>query len=86
MPSAILECGNFDTFHSAKRSIQYLLDKWGLQCALVPRESFDFDDFRFTGDNDTIDDEHSNDVPLVRMNAGSLSSVFVLVISSKQCV
>ncbi|KAI9005487.1 putative methyltransferase-domain-containing protein [Phycomyces nitens] len=26
---------------SAKRSIQYLLDKWSLQCRLIPKESFE---------------------------------------------
>ncbi|KAI8145455.1 hypothetical protein BJV82DRAFT_511658, partial [Fennellomyces sp. T-0311] len=68
---------------SAKRSIQYLLDKWGLQCAIIPRESFDFDEFRFTSDDDMMGDEQDHAVPLVKMNAGSLSSVFMLVISSK---
>ncbi|KAI9485090.1 putative methyltransferase-domain-containing protein [Zychaea mexicana] len=74
---------------SAKRSIQYLLDKWGLQCSSISRESFEFDEFRFTHRDDTSDkedgdgDEDSDSIPSVRMNAGSLSSVFVLVISSK---
>ncbi|KAI7853759.1 putative methyltransferase-domain-containing protein [Circinella umbellata] len=83
---------------SAKRSIQYLLDKWGLQCKLIPRESFEFDDLRFTDDSTMrIDDseeeegeekkeeiDHKNeDIQSVKMNPNSLSSVFMLVISSK---
>ncbi|KAI9277158.1 hypothetical protein BDA99DRAFT_495036 [Phascolomyces articulosus] len=72
---------------SAKRSIQYLLDKWGLQCALIPRESFDFDEFRFTHDEDMDEDdskmEGEESIRPVKMNASSLSSVFMLVISSK---
>ncbi|KAG2224063.1 hypothetical protein INT45_004944, partial [Circinella minor] len=83
---------------SAKRSIQYLLDKWDLQCELIPRESFEFDELRFTDDNSMrIDDSEeeeeeekkeeihykNKDIQSVKMNPNSLSSVFMLVISSK---
>ena len=74
------------------------MDKWDLQCKLIPRESFEFDELRFTDDSTMrIDDseeeegeekkeeiDHKNeDIQSVKMNPNSLSSVFMLVISSK---
>ncbi|KAI8991044.1 hypothetical protein BDF20DRAFT_18563 [Mycotypha africana] len=58
---------------SPKRSIQYLLDKWHLKCKLIPKESFDFDEIKYTHPEDSLSK--------VKVNAGSLSSVFVLEIS-----
>ena len=75
------------------------MDKWGLQCKLIPRESFEFDELRFTDDNtmsidyseeeeeeeEEAEEIHPNKdhIQSVKMNANSLSSVFMLVISSK---
>ncbi|KAI8374112.1 putative methyltransferase-domain-containing protein [Radiomyces spectabilis] len=58
---------------SAKRSIQYLLDRWQLHCRLIPRDSF-FNEDRFSG--------HEHPVA-AKVNAGTLASVFLLEISAK---
>ncbi|CAO3597251.1 unnamed protein product [Absidia cylindrospora] len=74
---------------SSKRSIQFLLDKWSLQCRLISRDSFEFDEWQFVGDGND-DDDHNDDsiddgltIPHVKVNAGTLASVFVLEISAK---
>ncbi|KAK4518408.1 uncharacterized protein ATC70_008625 [Mucor velutinosus] len=59
---------------SPKRSIQYLLDKWKLKCRQISKESFQFDELKYI---DNEDDESE-----VKVNAGTLSSVFLLEISS----
>ncbi|KAI9304989.1 putative methyltransferase-domain-containing protein [Cunninghamella echinulata] len=67
---------------SSKRSIQFLLDKWSLQCRLIPKDSFDFDAAQFTEDN--LDEDHnSNTTPPIKIDSGALSSVFLLEISAK---
>ncbi|KAI9280463.1 putative methyltransferase-domain-containing protein [Sporodiniella umbellata] len=58
---------------SPKRTIQYLLDKWGLQCRLIPKESFDFDELKYTEKQDTESE--------IKVNSGILSSVFLLEIT-----
>ncbi|CAO3680990.1 unnamed protein product [Rhizopus stolonifer] len=58
---------------SPKRSIQYLLEKWNLQCRLIPKDSFDFDELKYTDDQD-IESE-------IKVNSGTLSSVFMLEIT-----
>ncbi|KAG0177220.1 Methyltransferase-like protein 23 [Apophysomyces sp. BC1034] len=71
---------------SAKRSIQYLLDKWMLRCRLIPKESFDFDEYRFLNYDDEDNEgmqQDKDDVTPVRVDAGTLSSVFLLEISAK---
>lgn len=35
--------------YSAKRTIQHLLDKWELQCRVIGREEFDFDEDKYYG-------------------------------------
>ncbi|OAD75792.1 hypothetical protein PHYBLDRAFT_142783 [Phycomyces blakesleeanus NRRL 1555(-)] len=50
---------------SAKRSIQYLLDKWSLQCQLIPKESFELESTRAED---------------VNVHSGTLASVFLLEI------
>ncbi|KAF1805881.1 putative methyltransferase-domain-containing protein [Mucor lusitanicus] len=69
-------CKFYTTYQerSPKRSIQYLLDKWKLKCRLILKESFQFDELKYT---DNEDDESE-----VKVNAGTLSSVFLLEISS----
>lgn len=73
-------CKFFTTYQerSPKRSIQYLLDKWGLQCRFIPKETFQFDELKY------IDEEEEEDSKIkseVRVNAGTLSSVFLLEIT-----
>lgn len=68
---------------SSKRSIQFLLDKWSLQCRLISRDSFGFDEWRFVGDDGNNDDDDDTTIPHVKVNAGTLASVFVLEISAK---
>lgn len=58
---------------SPKRSIQYLLDKWKLQCRHIPKDSFEFDELKY------IDREEG--LSEVIVSAGTLSSVFLLEIS-----
>lgn len=76
-------------FFSAKRSIQHLLDKWGLQCRLIPRESFDFDEERFIEDEeDSMQEEKDSpscggEESHVKVLSGTLASVFLLEISIK---
>ncbi|GAN01933.1 ik:tdsubc_1b12 [Mucor ambiguus] len=69
-------CKFYTTYQerSPKRSIQYLLDKWKLKCRQIPRESFQFDELKYI---DNEDDESE-----AKVNAGTLSSVFLLEISS----
>ncbi|OBZ82059.1 Methyltransferase-like protein 23 [Choanephora cucurbitarum] len=61
---------------SPKRSIQRLLDKWNLQCRMVPKHFFDFDENKYIMDHPLSE---------VKVNAGTLSSVFLLAISGKSC-
>ncbi|KAI8347665.1 putative methyltransferase-domain-containing protein [Blakeslea trispora] len=61
---------------SPKRSIQRLLDKWDLQCQVLPKKTFGFDDTKYTMDHPLSE---------VKVNAGTLSSVFLLAISIKSC-
>lgn len=56
---------------SAKRSIQYLLDKWHLKCKSIPSS--------FAGAWSIVEDHQAQDE--VSVSAGSLSSVFLLEIS-----
>ncbi|KAI7867134.1 hypothetical protein BDF14DRAFT_1805945 [Spinellus fusiger] len=56
---------------SAKRSLQYLLDKWHLKCRLIPRDSFAFNEYRFAQETDYT------------LHAGTLSSVFLLEITAQ---
>ncbi|KAI8079096.1 putative methyltransferase-domain-containing protein [Gilbertella persicaria] len=58
---------------SPKRSIQRLLDKWNLKCRLISKQSFEFDDLKYTESQDNQSE--------VQVNAGTLSSVFLLEIS-----
>lgn len=69
-------CKFYTTYQerSPKRSIQHLLDKWKLKCRQISKESFQFDEFKYI---DNEDDESE-----VKVNAGTLSSVFLLEISS----
>ncbi|KAI7897189.1 uncharacterized protein EV154DRAFT_410186, partial [Mucor mucedo] len=57
---------------SPKRSIQYLLDKWGLSCTQIPKDSFGFDETKY------IERERSE----VVVSAGTLSSVFLFEIGA----
>ncbi|KAI9267717.1 putative methyltransferase-domain-containing protein [Helicostylum pulchrum] len=59
---------------SPKRSIQYLLDKWKLQCRHISKDSFEFDELKY------IDREEG--LSEVIVSAGTLSSVFLLEISA----
>ena len=70
-------CKFFTTYQerSPKRSIQYLLDKWKLKCRLIPKEAFDFDETKYM-------DDQENTQSQVKVHAGTLSSVFLLEISS----
>lgn len=61
---------------SPKRSIQHLLDKWDLQCRLIPKDLFEFDELKY------IDDE--DDESEIKVNSGTLSSVFMLEITKKR--
>ncbi|KAI9318204.1 hypothetical protein BX666DRAFT_2026612 [Dichotomocladium elegans] len=58
---------------SAKRSIQYLLEKWGLACRTISREDFEFDDTRYLDANNRMSE--------IKVNSGILSSVFLLEIT-----
>ncbi|KAF7721182.1 Methyltransferase-like protein 23 [Apophysomyces ossiformis] len=86
--SYIIHCHNHSCIfltsyqeRSAKRSIQHLLDKWKLQCRLIPKDSFDFDEYRFVDVEDDMQDERY--LPHIRMSTESLSSVFLLKITGK---
>ncbi|KAL9554696.1 hypothetical protein MBANPS3_002690 [Mucor bainieri] len=70
------DCKFYTTYQerSPKRSIQYLLDKWKLKCRQISKESFQFDELKYI---DNEDDESE-----AKVNAGTLSSVFLLEISS----
>ncbi|KAI8340067.1 hypothetical protein BC941DRAFT_419294 [Chlamydoabsidia padenii] len=70
---------------SSKRSIQFLLDKWSLQCRLIPRDSFGFDGGRFESDDDSIEDDTdtTTTIPHIKMNASTVASVFLLEITAK---
>ncbi|KAI8646273.1 putative methyltransferase-domain-containing protein [Parasitella parasitica] len=70
------DCKFYTTYQerSPKRSIQYLLDKWKLKCRQISKDSFAFDETKYS---DNEDDESE-----VKVNAGTLSSVFLLEISS----
>ncbi|CAO3635159.1 unnamed protein product [Mucor hiemalis] len=74
-------CKFFTTYQerSPKRSIQYLLDKWELQCRYIPKESFQFDELKYMDD----EGEDNRDKSEVRVNAGTLSSVFLLEITKR---
>ncbi|KAI8887175.1 hypothetical protein K501DRAFT_242897 [Backusella circina FSU 941] len=67
-------CTFYTTYQerSSKRSIQYLLDKWKLKCRLIPRNAFQFDEQRYTQDDDISSQ--------IKTNAGILTSVFLLEI------
>ncbi|KAL1931413.1 hypothetical protein VTP01DRAFT_9555 [Rhizomucor pusillus] len=67
---------------SSKRSIQPLLDKYQLECSLVSRDSFDFDASKYIRDDDN-DGEEEDDIRHAKVDAGGLSSVFLLEISAK---
>ncbi|KAL7328458.1 hypothetical protein PS15p_206727 [Mucor circinelloides] len=69
-------CRFYTTYQerSPKRSIQYLLDKWKLKCRQISKESFQFDELKYI---DNEDDESE-----AKVNAGTLSSVFLLEITS----
>lgn len=69
-------CKFYTTYQerSPKRSIQYLLDKWRLKSRQILKDSFQFDELKYI---DNEDDESE-----VKVNAGTLSSVFLLEISS----
>lgn len=69
-------CKFYTTYQerSPKRSIQYLLDKWQLECRLIPKDAFQFDELKY------IDKE--DDSSEVKVNAGTLSSVFLLEITA----
>jgi hypothetical protein len=68
-------CKFYTTYQerSPKRSIQYLLDKWKLQCRQISLDSFDFDQLKYID----AEDESSE----VKVSAGTLGSVFLLEIS-----
>ncbi|KAI8059228.1 putative methyltransferase-domain-containing protein [Gongronella butleri] len=70
---------------SAKRSIQFLLDKWSLQCRVLPKDDAWFDEERFTDEytDDSDQDDENTLPPRVTVHSGSLSSVFLLEISAK---
>jgi hypothetical protein len=63
---------------SSKRSIQFLLDKWSLQCRLIPRITFGFDGS--DGDDVMNHEEETPLIPHVKTNASTLASVFLLEI------
>lgn len=67
-------CHFFTTYQerSPKRSIQYLLDKWKLQCRQIPNDSFDFDELKYI--------DRDQELSEVIVSAGTLSSVFLLEI------
>ncbi|KAG1503166.1 hypothetical protein G6F46_008773 [Rhizopus delemar] len=49
---------------SPKRSIQYLLDKWDLQCRLIPKDLFEFDELKYIDDQDDESEIKVNSVEL----------------------
>ncbi|CAO3649724.1 unnamed protein product [Cunninghamella blakesleeana] len=70
---------------SSKRSIQFLLDQWSLQCRLISKDEYDFDESQFITNNGSINDyDDHNNIPHIKINAGTLSSVFLLEISAKE--
>jgi hypothetical protein len=71
-------CKFFTTYQerSPKRSIQYLLDRWDLQCRQISIESFDFDELKYIDAKD--------ETSKVKVSAGALGSVFLLEISIQQ--
>ncbi|ORE09654.1 hypothetical protein BCV72DRAFT_55278, partial [Rhizopus microsporus var. microsporus] len=68
-------CTFYTTYQerSSKRSIQYLLNKWNLQCRLISKDAFGFDELKYTCEQDAESE--------IKVNAGTLSSVFLLEIS-----
>jgi hypothetical protein len=81
-------CKFFTTYQerSPKRSIQYLLDKWKLKCRYISKDSFDFNESRYIDEDDEDMEEEENkeneEKPEITVNAGTLSSVFLLEISA----
>lgn len=73
--------------YSSKRSIQPLLDKYQLQCSLIPRSSFHFDASKYIRDDEDESDVEQEDmtdnIPYAKVDAGGLSSVFMLELSAK---
>lgn len=78
-------CKFFTTYQerSPKRSIQYLLDKWKLKCRQIPKDSFEFDELKYIDmEDDDMEETEREDKSEVKVNAGTLSSVFLLEISA----
>ncbi|KAI9470640.1 MAG: putative methyltransferase-domain-containing protein [Benjaminiella poitrasii] len=71
------QCKFFTTYQerSTKRNIQYLLDKWGLKCKMISKDSFCFDELKYIDAEDVTSE--------VKVNAGTLASVFILEIDKK---